>query len=472
MSRFKIVCVLVSALFAIPASNADATVSTDPIAAGLSRPIGLTYVPGDSDRVFVVEQTGQIRIIKNDVIQTEPFLDLTTAVACCGERGLLGLAFHPNYQSNGFFFVDYTRASDGATVIARYTISGANADSADETSEVILRTISQPESNHNGGCLQFGPDGMLYVGMGDGGGANDQHGLIGNGQNPLILLGKILRFDVDNPPTYLPVDNPWIGVQAVEDTLDEIWAMGVRNPWRFSFDRLTGDLYIGDVGQGAREEIDVQPVTSIGGENYGWRCMEGTSCTGMTGCTCNAAALTLPVYEYTHGSGRCSITGGFVSRDCAVPELYGAYLFGDYCSNQIWSITYDGSSVIDTTEWTTQLSGGVSGLVSFGEDAAGHIYICSLDGDVFRIISDQSNCEGGCMCPFQADFDASGALDALDLNEEIDVLFFGATDTQDPMCPATRADFNNDGVPDALDLNDLIDHLFFGGPPPVDPCSP
>jgi hypothetical protein len=249
--------------------------------------------------------------------------------------------------------------------------------------------------------------------------------------------------------------------------------MGVRNPWRFSFDRLTGDLYIGDVGQSAREEIDFQPVTSAGGENYGWRCMEGTLCTGNGGCTCFSTDLTGPVYEYTHAAG-CAITGGYVYRGCAIPELDGQYFFGDYCSGRIWSIVCDGTTATDTTEWTSDLDPTAIGFAisSFGEDYYGELYICDLNGSLYKIVSDSPAPCGPCDCPFQSDFDEDGFLTALDLGKLIDILFAGATDVQDPDCPSPRADFDCDGFSTALDLSALIDHLFAGGDPPCDPCNP
>jgi len=455
----------------IPEKTVAAAVSTTLVTGGLSSPLYMTYAPDDPTRLFVVQRGGQIRIVKSGLLNATPFLDITAKLVSGSERGLLGLAFHPDYQSNGYLFVCYTRTPDGASVIARYSVSG-NPDSAVVASELILRTVSQPEPNHNGGCLQFGADGMLYIGMGDGGGANDQHGTIGNAQDPGTLLGKMLRLDVDNPPTYIPADNPWVGVQTPVDTLDELWAIGLRNPWRFSFDRMTGDLYIADVGQGQREEVNVQSVSSPGGENYGWRCMEGTLCTANGGCSCASAALTDPVHEYTHASG-CSITGGYVYRGCAIPELTGQYFFGDYCSGRIWSIVYDGSSVIDTTEWTATLDPTNIGfhISSFGEDYYGELYICDLDGALYKIVSDAPAPCGPCDCPYQSDFDEDNFLTALDLGNVIDILFAGADDLQDPDCPHPRADFDCDGFSTALDLGALIDHLFAGGGPPCEPCA-
>ncbi len=456
----------------VTATYSHAAVSSQLYTSGFTRPVFLTHAPADSAREFVVEQGGLIKIVKSGIVEGTPFLDLSSEVTCCNERGLLGLAFHPDYQSNGYFYVNYTRAIDSATVISRFSVS-TNPDSADDTSEMVLLIIQQPEANHNGGCLQFGPDGMLYCGMGDGGGGFDQHGLIGNAQDPGTLLGKMIRLDVDAGAPYVPGDNPWAGVQAGFDTLDLIWAFGVRNPWRFSFDRATGDMYIGDVGQGTREEVDFQPAASPGGENYGWRCMEGDNCTGLSGCTCMDAALTNPVYDYANAGGECAVTGGYVYRGCGAPELDGQYIFGDYCSARIWSITHDGTTATDTTELTADLNpGGDIGLISsFGEDAAGELYIVDLTGQIFKVISDQPDC-GTCSCPLQANLNADAVLDAVDLNLMIGVIFFNANDPQDPNCPITRTDFNGDGFADAVDLNLMIGFLFFNEPGPTDPCSP
>jgi glucose/arabinose dehydrogenase len=451
------------------ASVANGAVSSQLFASGLSSPLFVTYAPGDSTRVFIVQRSGQIRLVKSGSLIAAPFLDIAFKLVAGNEQGLLGLAFHPQYQVNGYFYVDYTRSSDGATVIERYSVGG-DPDVADGSSGLPLLTIAQPQTNHNGGCLQFGPDGMLYIGMGDGGGANDQHGTIGNAQNPATLLGKILRLDVDNSPSYIPSDNPWAGVQAGEDTLDEIWAMGVRNPWRFSFDRQTGDLLIGDVGQSAWEEIDFQSAASSGGENYGWRCMEGSSCSGNGGCTCFAANLTNPIHEYDHNP-ECSITGGYVYRGCAIPELDGEYFFGDYCSGAIWSIRQAGGVVTDTTDWTSILSPTGISISSFGEDYFGELYVCDLGGDVYKIVSDNPACGVECSCPSQSDFDEDTFITALDLGAIIDILFAGDPDVQDSGCPVPRGDFDCDDFTTALDLSGMIDYLFASGPGPCDPCS-
>jgi glucose/arabinose dehydrogenase len=332
------------------ASPAAASIDWTKVYGGYSSPTEVTHANDGSGRLFVVEQFGTIRIIRNGVALATPFIDLGASglnvIAASDERGLLGLAFHPQYATNHQFYVDYTRKSDGATVIARYTAS-ANADIADPVSGTILLTIPQPESNHNGGSLKFGPDGFLYIGMGDGGGGNDQHGTIGNAQDKFSLLGKMLRIDVDHGgsnPYAIPPGNPFAtGVGG----LKEIFTIGMRNPWRMSFDRSTGDLWIGDVGQNAVEEVDLLPAGTGAGANLGWRIIEGNSCTGLTAppSLCTDPTLTPPILTYTHASG-CSITGGYVYRGHAVPALTGQYLYADFCSGRIWA-----AQKIGTAPW-------------------------------------------------------------------------------------------------------------------------
>jgi hypothetical protein len=360
-----------------------------------------TTAPGDFERVYIVEQTaGRIRVLKNGVLQAAatPFLNIFAKITAGGqEQGLLGMAFHPSYPASPYIFVNYTRAGDAATVIERYTV--VDPDTATLTGAVVLKTIGQPQSNHNGGCLQFGPDGYLYVGMGDGGNFNDTgtgHAAGGNAQTGTTLLGKMLRLDVDAPPNYIPASNPFVGNPGV---LDEIWALGLRNPWRFSFDLATGDMYVGDVGQDAVEEIDFEPAGIAGGLNYGWRCMEGNSCTGLSGCTCNGPTLTGPIHTYTHGSG-CSVTGGYVYRGCAIPAIAGRYYFADYCSNTIWSFQYVGGAVTNLQNDTALLAPGgglfIGSISSFGQDAFGELYICDRGGEVFKLVPTAfvSDCNG------------------------------------------------------------------------------
>ena len=339
---------------------------------GLTRPTYVTHA-GD-DRLFIVEQPGRIRIFKNGELLAQPFLDITDKVTIDGnEQGLLSVAFHPDYKNNGQFFVDYTRQKDGATVIERYTASSGDPDRADDQSGKVILTIAQPEANHNGGLIKFGPDGYLYVGMGDGGGKGDRHGSIGNGQDRNSLLGKLLRIDVTNQDTFaIPPTNPF-GT--------EVWAYGLRNPWRFSFDRSTGDLYIADVGQNTYEEVNVQAAASAGGENYGWRIMEGLHCFNpQEGC--DQAGLVLPIAEYSHDVGGCSITGGYVYRGLQYPALDGAYFFADYCTGYIWSLQRNG----DQWLMTKRLESGLQ-ISSFGEDVNGEIYVINHGGAVYQVVA-------------------------------------------------------------------------------------
>ncbi len=358
--------------------------TTVKVAGGFTEPLFLTSPPGDTARLFVVEQnTAQIKIIKNGVVLGTPFLNIDPKVGSGGERGLLGLAFHPNYASNGYFYVNYTDNS-GNTVIARYHVSG-NPDIADPNSELVLMTVVQPFSNHNGGMLAFSPnDDDLYIGLGDGGDSYDPGNRAQDGQTE---LGKILRIDVGNGTAFsAPADNPFNNDPSV---LDIVWSLGVRNPWRFSFDRLNGDLYIADVGQGSREEVDWQSGDSQGGENYGWRCMEGKECTGLSGCTCNSPELTIPIFDYTHSGGNCSITGGYVYRGPAIPAIDGTYFFADFCTGRIWSFVRSGNSVSQFTERTAELKPitgeTINNITSFGEDDKGEIYIVDRDGEIFKI---------------------------------------------------------------------------------------
>ena len=374
------------------------------VANGLARPLLVTSPP-DDPRLFVLEQdTARIKIIENGSVLPTPFLDIGSNVSQGGERGLLGLAFHPDYASNGRFFVSYTN-NLGDSRVREYMVSASDPNVADPTAVQMIVKANQPFSNHNGGMIEFGPDGMLYVGLGDGGSANDPNNA---GQDLTTLLGKMLRLDVDIAAPFIPADNPFVG--AGGGVREEIWAFGLRNPWRFSFDKLTGDMYIADVGQGSREEINFQPVTSAGGENYGWRCMEGTQCTGLSGCTCNDAALTMPIKEYGHGLG-CSITGGYLYRG-PITALQGTYFYADYCSDRIWSFRYDGGVISEFQERSGELDPGgsldLNSISSFGQDSDGNLYICDLlGGEVWRIIED---CGGSNYCVTSPNSAGSGAL--------------------------------------------------------------
>ncbi|MBK8003506.1 MAG: PQQ-dependent sugar dehydrogenase [Gemmatimonadetes bacterium] len=344
----------------------------------LSEPVFLTHAPGDSTRLFVVEKDGRIRIIKNGVLLPTPFLDLTDSTTKGSEQGLLGLAFAPDYATSGRFFVSYTspRGSGGAgrSVIARYQVSAASPDVADPASGHNILLQSQPYSNHNGGMIAFGPDGYLYVGFGDGGGGGDP---LDTGQDASDFLGSLLRLDVSGSDYTIPPTNPFA---ASGSLAHEVWNYGLRNPWRFSFDRTTGDLYIGDVGQGEWEEIDVRPATSTGGENFGWNEMEGMVCY-QAGCS--TAGKVLPLVAYDHSSA-CAVTGGYVYRGSALPALRGHYLYADYCGGWVRSFQYVGGQAINTQDRPELEPGGL--ITSFGEDAAGELYILTQGGSVFRIV--------------------------------------------------------------------------------------
>jgi glucose/arabinose dehydrogenase len=370
---------------------------------GFSSPIYLTAPVNDINRVFVVERAGRIKIIKD--ILTNPttnaalFLDISTLTTVSGERGLFSMAFDPNYASTGRFYVYYTN-SVGSLVLARYTVSG-NPDVANPGGEILL-TIPHPgQSNHNGGQVAFGPDGYLYMATGDGGGSNDTSN---NAQNLNSHLGKVLRFDVSTPTGYaIPPTNPYAGSPS---GLPEIWAVGTRNPFRFSFDRNTGDMYIGDVGQGAREEVDFQSAsftpTPNAPINYGWRCLEGNNQTNLGGCTYPnpyPGGDVRPIWEYTHGVGIC-ITGGFMYRGAMIPDLRGYYWFADYSFSKIWTFRYMGTGVVNSSqERTAQLAPGgglsITSIASFGQDALGEIYILDLSGgEIFKIVPTTPNIKG------------------------------------------------------------------------------
>ncbi len=347
----------------------------DSLVAGLDDPLLVTAAGDGSDRLFVVEQPGRIRIVRDGELEPEPFLDISDRLVSGGEQGLLGLAFHPRYAQNGRFFVNYTDRN-GDTVVAEFAVSPDDPDRADPDSERVILGFDQPFANHNGGNLAFGPDGDLWIGTGDGGDAGDP---FGNGQNLETFLGKMLRIDVDHRDKGLayaiPPDNPFV---EDRNAFPEIWAYGLRNPWRYSFDRETGDLWIGDVGQGAYEEIDHVASTKAG-LNFGWNVMEGRECfQPLTGC--DESGITLPVAVYGHSQG-CSVTGGFVYRGSRWPALRGAYLFSDYCSGTIW-----GLDAADPKSEPSELLTSGRAISSFGQDEAGELYVTDLfSGEVLEV---------------------------------------------------------------------------------------
>jgi glucose/arabinose dehydrogenase len=350
------------------------------VAEGLSFPVFLTSPPGDA-RLFVVEKAGRIKIIKDAQILARPFLDIVGEVSSGGERGLLSVAFHPDYASNGRFFVYFTNL-DGDIRIVEYDVS-SDPDVAEPTAVRTILAVPHPDfSNHNGGLLLFGPDRKLYAGLGDGGSGGDPRD---NGQNIDVLLGKILRIDVDaGTPYAIPPDNPFA---SRTDARGEIWAFGVRNPWRYSFDRQTGDFYVADVGQTQFEEVDA--VTgNPPGLNYGWSVMEGRHCFKPSS-GCDQSGLTLPVVEYDHSQG-CSVTGGYVYRGAAVPDLRGLYFYSDFCTGFIRSFRFSGGVASDPRSWPDLVAdlGDQSAVSSFGEDASGELYVLTADGRVYRFVTE------------------------------------------------------------------------------------
>jgi glucose/arabinose dehydrogenase len=403
-------------------ANSQPKAGLEEFAPGFTHPVTIANA-GDS-RLFIVEQPGDIRIIDSaGNIKPLLFLDISDRVISAGgEQGLLGLAFHPQYSTNGYFYVDYTGAGD-STHISRFSVSPSNPDSAIAGSEMKLMTIYQPYTNHNGGNLIFGPDGYLYIGMGDGGSAGDPEN---RAQDSLQLLGKLLRIDVNGGSPYgIPPDNPFVGNPAA---LPEIWALGLRNPWRFSFDRLTGNMWIADVGQNTYEEIDFQPAGSQGGENYGWRCYEGDAPYNTSGCKPQATYV-FPIYVYSHSAfNGCSVTGGFVYRGTRFPGLDGLYFFTDYCSDNLWTL-HDSAGT-----WVTTLHGTFSGsgFSTFGEDSSGELYLASLNnGIIYRVI----------------DLTAGIAVNPTDVNIRI---------YPNPFTDALYVEFNEPGhIPAKLSIFDL-----------------
>lgn len=364
----------------------------DPIATGLSQPLFVT-APPDDPRLFIVERSGVIKVVENGVLLTTPFLDLSDQVEDQeSEQGLLGLAFHPQYAQNGRFFVDYiaprpTPGDDDFTVVAEYKVSPGDGNVADPTEKSLL-TVNQPRINHNGGMLAFGPDGLLYIGLGDSGGGNDPDD---DAENTTTLRGAILRIDIDNGDPYgIPASNPFAGsANGPTDPRPEIWAFGLRNPWRFSFDRQTGDLYIADVGQRALEEIDVQPADAPGGQNYGWDIFEADSCVEPDAVNgCSTTGLTMPVAQYDHNGGRCSVTGGYVYRGTCLPDIQGTYFYADLCSDQVFAFELQDGMAQNQRDLGRIFGDRIS---SFGEDATGELYVVNLGtgpgtGAVSRVV--------------------------------------------------------------------------------------
>ena len=426
---------LATALVTSPALAGGTALKTKRVLTGLTYPVWAGWAPGDNNRMFILEKRGAIRIYDkatNTLLPT-PFLDIDVSLVTNGtsvndEQGLLGMAFHPNYTKNGVFFVYYTGGASGAytNVVRRYNRNAANPNIADIGTGATVLSWADPYTNHNGGDIHFGPDGFLYIGTGDGGSANDP---AANAQNVNAYLGKMLRIApavTGTSPMYTnPTTNPYYGATA---GLDQIAAIGLRNPWRFSFDRLNGDLVIGDVGQNAVEEVNWNTGASFLGRNFGWRCTEGTSCTGLTGCTCNAATLTAPVRTHPHATGTNGgycITGGYVYRGCLMPNMNGIYFYADYSTNNIWSMRYSGGVVTEHTVRNTELATSIDGftlnqIVSFGEDELGEMYIVDQgsgagSGQIFKLIpaTGDAACAPPCVA---ADLDCNGVVDGADLS--------------------------------------------------------
>jgi glucose/arabinose dehydrogenase len=469
MMRWSAVIVVGALLFstlgAAP-SPAATPIRAVEVATGLAGPLFVTHAPGDTSRLFILERSGRIKILRSGTVLTRPFLNVSSLItSSSGEQGLLGMAFDPHYATNGYFFLNFTNTL-GNTVITRFQVS-ADPDSAVFTSRHDYLTINQPYSNHNGGMLAFGPnDGFLYVGMGDGGSGGDPEN---RAQNPDSLLGKILRLDVSGDTLIMPPSNPFFNSTGNRPA---IWALGVRNPWRWSFDRGTGDLYIADVGQSTYEEINFQPAGSGGGQNYGWRRKEGLVCYDPAVNCAVGLTLTDPIYQYAHISSRCSITGGYVYRGCAIPDLQGTYFFADFCTGEIWSFRYDGSGILNFQSRNTELGITGGGISSFGEDAQGELYIVNLNaGKIYKIVPNgvPSQCNTGCCTGVTGNVDADAAdiVDISDLAAMVDYLFFGGS--INPCGQEANVDASPTGEIDISDLNQLIDFLFLSGALPFCP---
>jgi glucose/arabinose dehydrogenase len=412
INLMKLFTLVTSLLFCCAILVAQPKIQLTDFVSGFSRPVDIAHC--NDSRLFVVEQRGKIWIVdSNGIKQTTAFLEIDVRVNDSGnEQGLLGLAFHPNYTQNNFFYVYYIQ-SNGDTKVSRFTRDSLNVNKADPNSEKVILEQDQPFSNHNGGSLKFGPDGYLYIGLGDGGSAGDPQG---NGQNKNTFLSKILRIDIDNGDPYaVPLSNPFVNDASFKP---ETWTWGLRNPWRISFDRMTGDLWIGDVGQNAREEIDFQPA-GVGGYNFGWRCYEGTNTYNTTGCQ-SASTYKTPAAEYNNPSIGCSITGGFIYRGSKYADLFGHYLYADYCSGRIWSVTQKPDGTFNAA---TQLANlGDFEFSSFGEGKDGELYIALLSSGKIQKIKEICS-------PFQVTATSSNETCAGDANGSIDLSIFNANGT-------------------------------------------
>ena len=448
---------IVVGLSALVASTASAGVTAIKpklvIGTGLTYPTTIASAPGDTTRLFICQKRGVISIIDisgaTPTLLATPFLDIDSLVtggaSSSDEQGLLGLTFDPDYTVNGQFYVYYTTAS--TNVVARYLRSTTNPNVA-QTTGVTLMSWADPYTNHNGGCINFKPGTRdLYIGTGDGGSGNDP---AGNSQNLLSKLGKMHRITPTvggaTPYHTIPADNPYVGGASTVD--DSVWAYGLRNPWRWCFDSANGDMYIADVGQNAVEEVDYAPSNVAGGRNYGWRCTEGSSCTGLTGCTCNGATLTAPVRTYAHtAAGGYSITGGNVYRGCAMPDMHGIYFYVDYSTNNSWSFKMVAGVVTEFVTRNAELATSTTGVVvnqvvAFGEDGNGEIYMADHGGQIYKIVPAAG--EVVCNPPNPSDLNGDGAVDGADLTQLLGC--WGGT------C----GDINQDGYTDGADMTTLL----------------
>ncbi len=423
---WSIILLAPSLALSVPVQAGDAKLTLELVADNLDLPVFLTHAPGDFDRLFVLEQGGLIRIIKDGTVLDRPFLDISDLTEAVQNQGLVGLAFHPEYEMNGFFYLVYTTL-DGTSVVARYQVT-ADRDIGDPGSEQYVLSVAQQSATHNVGWIGWGPnDSYLYIGSGDGGGPLDPGD---DAQDINSLLGKILRIDIDGDDfpadpqrNYaIPPDNPFVG----KDGADEIWAYGLRQPWRCSFDRETGDLYIGDVGQSGWEELNFQPSTSLGGENYGWDCLEGTECTGEPTCECADSTLVHPLHVYANPRVGRSVIGGYVYRGCAIPDLVGDFLFADHSASRIWRLEHDGQRIIELEEITNELDPNGNQLkkpASFGEDLYGEIYFCARNhGRVFKIVGAANTTILDDFNAFRGFYD-SGDLDDLLESDDSDLCY-------------------------------------------------
>lgn len=465
-------------------SSAGALVASQLLVGGLTRPVQVTHAPGDFSRHFIVEKDGFIRIFKNGALNPQPFLNVDALTNSTGlEFGLLHMCFHPGYAANGVFYINYIDNTNRSVVAQCRRLAGDD-DLADAATLETILYPNQAITNHTGGWLGFGHDGYLYASFGDGGGQSDPSN---RAQNTAILQGKVLRIDVDgadnipyngdddgfpadpNKKYTIPPTNPWVGVAGFAP---ELWAYGLRNPWKCSFDRATGALWIADVGQNTREEVNFQPA-GVGGRNYGWRCTEGTFCTGLVGCVCNGPTLTPPIYEYPHGGGGISgvsVTGGYVYRGCAIPDLVGTYFFADAWSTGIFSLREVGGAATEVSIRTPELDvNGAAGqyCVSFGEDAYGEMYWVDYGsasggvgtGKIYKIVPAAFNAP---------DCNANGRADACEIldGSATDDNANGVPDECDPAsCPA---DLNGDGFVGAADLAGLLGSWGLPGPADLD----